>query len=491
MSRAIHNEPSVSAGCGYRASVSNGKVTIYPTVNNSDCSKVKIGLGDATFTFDPKNPPDTIKRVIGSDSKEKHAYQITPVPKRCVKLFRSVETVDESFTDADGKTTEVTMPKLNGFKIDGYTNGEYQATGIKNVASHGGRTLNSQGISLFTGAVPHNILINAVQLFTYHYGYAYLDLEGYVNIVQNGASINTRFNMGKNVSDPDITEFTVKSDNNTFICRNIYNHAVEVYAPYSSGNYFTHRTITNGVIRVASGQMLKQAKVGVIEKAILTDDGKAVAIGENDVVDIMPNGNGGIIEIKLDNGVSKIVRSVGAYSINRDKELLYDGNVIANNIISLGLFSQSHPQGLMLGKAGTETELAKKEALSVFSKAGVQDSWKDAYTSWYDNQSLPNCGWAGSGENSNTTSNSLCFKQSVCMNVGTGVSILVTDTNGEYYKVSGSTLEKQVLQNTDGNGFNAVYTVNQGGKFIAFNSSKKNFSTPETSHDTDDYLFRF
>jgi len=496
--RRAEKKPSVEAGCGYKANVSSGKVTIYPTVNNSNCYIEKIGLGDATFTFDPKNPPDTIKRVITKDSDGEYIPQITPVPTRSVKLFSSVETVDESFTDADGNTTAVTMPKLIDFKIDGYTAGVYQATGIKNTSRHSGRTMGMQGSSRFTGAIPYDISIDAIQLFTYEYGYAYLDTDGYVNVVQKGSSVNTRFNMGSEVADPYVMEFTVKSDNKTFICKNIDNYAVEVYAPFSYGNNFTHKSVIDGVIRVASGQILKQAKTGAIVKSVLTSDGYAVAIGENDVVDIMPDGNGGVTKIRLSD-VSNIVNRVGSYSINTDNNLLYNGNVIASDIIGIGSFAQHKPQGLMLGKAGKETNIVKKSAHNVFSRAGVQESWKNAYDNWYSAQKLPSCGWAGVGETSTTVSSFLlCMKQSNTPNSSVPQSILVIDVNGDYFKVTESTLTKQVLVDTDDKGFNAINTVNQGGKFIAFQRysgsefiKKFHFSTPETSYNQDNYLFRY
>ena len=491
--------PSVDAGCGYKANVSSGKITIYPTVNNSNCSKVKIGLGDATFTFDPKDPPDTIKRVITKDSDGEYTPQITPVPVRSVKLFNSVETVNESFTDADGNTTAVTMPKLNGFNIDGYTNGDYMATGLNNSSSGAGRTTGSKNGGIFTGTIPYNISINAIQLFTYEYGYAYLDTDGYVNVVKNGSSVNTRFNMGKNVSDPDITEFTVKSDNKTFICRNIDNYAVEVYAPFSYVNVFTHKSVTDGVIRVASGRMLKQAKTGAIVKSVLTSDGYAVAIGENDVIDIMPDGNGGVTEIKLSDGVSNIVRKLGDYAINTDNKLLYKGTEIASNILGIGIFSQEKPAGLTLGKAGAETQIIKQAAHDTFSSIGVQDSWHNAYDAWYGGKTLPSCSWAGTGETNTTTkTRPLCFKQATTPNSAVSPSILVIDANGDYFKATGSTLTKQVLVDTDDKGFNAVNNVNQGSKFISFQRytgseliKKFHFSTPETSYNQDNYLFRY
>jgi len=489
--------PSVDAGCGYRANVSNGKVTIYPTINNSGCYEIKIGLGDATFTFDASNPPATIKRIITADSSGKYTPQITTVPVRSIKRFTSVETVNESFTDASGNTTAVTMPRLNGFMIDGYTNGEYEATGLNNVSSGGGKLLGIQGSSNFTGAIPYNIRINAIQLFTYRYGYAYLDTDGYVNLVKNGSNINTRFNMGNEVSDPYVMEFTIKNDDSTFLCRNIDNKVVEVYAPYSNGNFFIHKGITHDVIRVASGQMLKQAKDGVIEKSVLTDGGYAVAIGENDIVDITPDGNGGIIEIKLSDGSNKIIKRVGPYSINSDNKLIYNGNVIASDIFGLGKFTQPKPTGLMLGKSGIETNIVKQSAYNMFYASGVQESWKNAYDSWYDTQTLPSCGWAGIGETNTTTSTTLlCMKQATTPNNTVGPSIYAIDINGDFYRLSGNTLTKQISVAGDANGFNAINTELHQGKAISITSrldgiKKFRFSDAETSYDQDSHFFRY
>jgi hypothetical protein len=486
--------PSVNAGCGYRANVSNGKVTIYPTTNNINC-EMTLGLGDATFTFDPANPPDTLKRVITADSSGRYTPQIINTPIRSVKLFSSVKTIDESFTDAQGNTTSISLLKLNGFNERGYTSGEYEATGIHNINEVGGKLLDSKSISIFAGAIPYNIKIYAIQLFTFNNGYAYIDAEGYVNVIHNGASKATRFNMGNIASDAFVTEFTIKNDNQTFICKNANGVAVEVFAPFSYGNFFSHRSVTKDVIRVAGGKMLIQAKDGVIEKSILIDGGNAVAIGEDDVVDIMPDGNGGIVEIKISDGKSNIIKRVGQYALTLDNKLLHNDIEIATNIFGIGRFSQHKPEGLMLGKAGSQSNIVMNSAINAFVKAGVKDSWKTAYVNWYASQELPSCEWAGVSENTTTTqSYAFCTKQAATSNSAVPTSILVIDVNGDILRVDGSKLIKQITVDKDANGFNVININDNSGKFITFNTDdgfrKFSFAITETNNTVDNYIFR-
>ncbi len=501
MSRASHTTPSVNAGCGYRASVNNGKVTIYPTMNYANCG-ITLGLGNATFTFDAANPPDTIKRVITADSNGKYTPQITPTLERNVKLFDSVQDVDESFTDAQGNTTNIALKKLISYKEDGGEVGNYVATGINNVSVHGGRTANMQGTQYFSGAMPYNLDINAVQLFAIRNGYAFLDNDGYVNVIFKGRSTPVKFNMGSVVTDDFIIEFTVKSDNHTFLCKNSDGFALEVYVPFSYGNYFVRKGITQDVIRVAGGQMLKTDKAGVINKSILTDnknaDGsdKIIPMGENGVVDIMPDGNGGVKEIKLSDGKSDVLKTVGNYSLTTDNKLLYNGNEIASNIFAIGSFSQEEPTPLELGKVGTETNIVKNSALSMFNSAGVQSGWNNAYVNWYSSQALPSCGWAGTGETQTTTTTyGVCITRAAMKNHGMGKSTLVMDVNGDIFRADGSTLIKQITVQKDAVGFNAINVNDNTGKFIIFkpdgNIGKFHFSAAETASVEDNYIFRY
>lgn len=121
---------TADVGCGYRASSSGNSVTIYPTTLSSACRNVTVGLGDATFTFDPMNPPDTIKRIITKDASGSYAPLTESYGPRHTKSFNSIETREETFTDADGVVTNLEYPELIGYKED-YVAGIYAASGIE------------------------------------------------------------------------------------------------------------------------------------------------------------------------------------------------------------------------------------------------------------------------------------------------------------------------------------------------------------------------
>lgn len=132
--------PSVDVGCGYKATVSGNSVTIRPTVLNSECDKITVGLGDATFTFNPKKPPKTITRIITKDASGSYAPPVLSEGTRHTKSFNEVVMKDESFTDADGNVTKLQYPELKGYKED-YVAGNYSASGIFNPEKTLGRVM--------------------------------------------------------------------------------------------------------------------------------------------------------------------------------------------------------------------------------------------------------------------------------------------------------------------------------------------------------------
>jgi len=123
---------STAAGCGYRISVSSGSARIFPTTNQGVCY-LEFGIGDATFKIDPKNPPDSIKRVLTRDAEGSYAPQVELGVPRATRSFSSVEMVEESHTDADGNTETFTLPKLNDLDIK-VAVGTYVATGLTRIS---------------------------------------------------------------------------------------------------------------------------------------------------------------------------------------------------------------------------------------------------------------------------------------------------------------------------------------------------------------------
>ena len=123
--------PSVDAGCGYKASVSAGKITIRATTLNPSCSKITVGLGDAVFSFDPKDPPETIRRLITKDASGTFAPPLSYGEPRHKKAYSEIVDVEESHTDGDGVVTSFTIKKIIGLDKQ-YVDGEYSTLGYKN-----------------------------------------------------------------------------------------------------------------------------------------------------------------------------------------------------------------------------------------------------------------------------------------------------------------------------------------------------------------------
>jgi len=490
-----NKKKSVKAGCGYRANVSSGKVTIYPTRNNKTCS-VTLGLGDATFTFDPNDPPDTIKRIITKDSDGRYTPQILPIPNRSVKIFTSVEDINETFTDADGNTTDVHFKRLNGFRIDNFQSGLYIATGVNNISGSGSKLANHKTTYMFSGSIPYNLEFTAIQLLSIRGGYAYLDSDGYVNVVRDSSGVVARFNMGDNyIKDKIVTEFTVTGDSKTFICRNIDGYAIEVYCPFSYSGYFLHKNIHENVIRVASGRILKQQIDGVVEKSILTDDGYAIAIGENDVIDIVPNGGGGVKEIKPGDGSNKYTKVVFTYRLDVENNLYNNDKKIASNIYGLGVATQESMKSLTLGKDGDVSDAVKLEAINIFKSLKVDNSWIEEYIKWYSEQSLPTCLWAGVHDTNTTTKTTgICTSKPKCVNnYAIGQAIVAIDVDGKVFKLNGDILEEQPVLELDDKAFNAINRVSLNGKIVSFKHSTNKFRLPDVdvAMAQDNHFFKF
>lgn len=121
--------PTTDVGCGYKASVSGSSVTISPTVLNSADCRIEVGLGDATFFINPKDPPKTITRIITKDASGTYAPLAEGAGKRHTKSFDEFVIKDETFTDADGVITPLTYPELIGYQ-KAYVAGEHTASGI-------------------------------------------------------------------------------------------------------------------------------------------------------------------------------------------------------------------------------------------------------------------------------------------------------------------------------------------------------------------------
>jgi len=132
--------PSVDIGCNYKATYSGNSVIIAPKIANAKCN-ITVGLGNATFTFDPLNPPDTIVRIITKDAIGSYAPPSLYDYNRGTKTFSSAVDANETFKDADGNITELNYKKLNDYARKSTLNGMRYAMGTKTVGNNGQKTM--------------------------------------------------------------------------------------------------------------------------------------------------------------------------------------------------------------------------------------------------------------------------------------------------------------------------------------------------------------
>lgn len=106
------------AGGGYIATVRGGKVNIRPTLVNGQ-TLITLGIGNATFTFDPRNPPSVVRSLLTGDSDrtdDNIIYDVGFAQTRSETTFNEVQNHSEQWTDANGRQVTINAPKLVGFQ---------------------------------------------------------------------------------------------------------------------------------------------------------------------------------------------------------------------------------------------------------------------------------------------------------------------------------------------------------------------------------------
>jgi hypothetical protein len=128
----------VNTGCGYIVSKRGNKINVKPTINFTSCNVV-LGFGNAVFTIDPSNAPKALSAIITGDSnKNDISKEISYAFSRRVRSFNSVGTKSFSITDANGVTSNISIPLLNGFAmklgVSNENSGIYGAIGTENAS---------------------------------------------------------------------------------------------------------------------------------------------------------------------------------------------------------------------------------------------------------------------------------------------------------------------------------------------------------------------
>ena len=310
---------------------------------------------------------------------------------------------------------------------------------------------------MFSGSVPINLSFNAMQALSVKgIGIFRISYEMRLVISNRIKKLpSLTLDMGDDVPNKDIAEFTVVPKSYAYfevIIRNSYGIArrVTVFNYLKNPHY---GEILEGVIKVAGGEILyaDKNKYAVV-------NGKYVQIGKNNTLDIIPNGNGGVKRIKVDNNDAKIKSALGNYTLKTNGDLFSSSRKIAEKIISIGVFAVEDISGLLVGKEGTVQNAVKAEAYNEFRKAGVEKSWLSAYDTFIDKQTKPTCEWGGIGEAvAHTTTPSF----STCLNTVPTKTIpyryFATGEDGKTYKIAGNTITEIKTYHPDADGFNALY----------------------------------
>lgn len=124
-------------GCAYNFKKLRGnKVKIYPLLA-SDCGElITVGLGNATFSFDPKRPPDVVKRIITGDAGGMYTTPVEFGSKRHTKTFKGVEKKVKEITTANGDVIEIGYTELKGYEEKGSANPKHVLSGMNNIGFH-------------------------------------------------------------------------------------------------------------------------------------------------------------------------------------------------------------------------------------------------------------------------------------------------------------------------------------------------------------------
>lgn len=346
--------------------------------------------------------------------------------------------------------------------------------------------------SIFTGAIPFKNAMeekDVVQSFSYNGGcLAYLETNGYVTIDYfDGGTVS--FNMGEEVVESKIIEFTVTQNLQKFICKNSEGLAVVWYAPYNTKEPIYLGIVSYRAIKVASGTMLEQ-----YNDTYVVADGKFLPVGHigNDAaIDIVPNGDGNVSHTLAIDFHANRYKEYGDYKLTAENELFYKGALIASNVWDMGLFSQDRFFGLTIGNEQS-LNLLRNVAHSMYSRAGVTNTWHEAYEEIMASYmgEAPSCAWAGQHETNNTTAKTigLCTKTMPSASAGYASRLLFVDDKGDVYKAYYGEVTKQVQLEPNDEMLKTIYVKGLNGRFAIVNKTAGGmnlgrfyFEEPETN----------
>ena len=335
--------PSVDAGCGYKLSRNeDGSVKIYPTENNSTCS-FEFGVGNATFRIDPKNPPESIERLITADSEGSYAPFVSFGLPRVTKSFSGVEMIEESNTDADGNTETFEVPKLVDFSVDAVA-GSYKFSGIRQLKHYyNHRIMWGTPAQKCTFIIPYEEDFIAIQYCTIssdsrgYYSYAYLNVDGEVVVSLYGRNPSVLdMGLGED-SNNFVVEFTiseVSSVNTTLLLKNSDGVVVKVFVNLFATGVVNLGVVGRNIIKVCCGEMLEHDG----SSYVFDSDGGYIPTDAGGSFDIVSD-RGIPLYVNTSSGRENIKMQLGEYKVTIDDELMKGELVIGSGITSIALQS--------------------------------------------------------------------------------------------------------------------------------------------------------
>lgn len=301
----------------------------------------------------------------------------------------------------------------------------------------------------FEGCVPYMYAFNTKQLSEYmEDGYAYIgDGKVITHIVQNGYS--DTFDMGDEPTIKEVVEFTFSDNGKKLLCRNIDGVVVEYALNRLTGTSLGYSGIVaTNAIKIAGGQILKQdgSKYAVA-------NGKLVPIGENNVIDIIPNGNS-ILEIKADVESANIISVSGSYKVTKDNKLINGDIFISNGVKSIKYAEQSFSPGrTWIGDRETNA-LCQISASSILS-GQVFDEWIDAHNNFINSLEFDciDYGWIGWTSRPRYITNGYCLSTTqTASSVRRRVNLAIM-TDGTIKEIQGNSLVDVILTDRGAQGW--------------------------------------
>lgn len=284
----------------------------------------------------------------------------------------------------------------------------------------------------YVGILPENYIVETKQLSPFHDdSFFYIDDNG--KIVCQRAGFARSYDMGSEVTNKEVIEFTFRSYGKSLLLRNSDGIVVE----YIRDDYINYKYAgikAENVIKVAGGQMLKHDGFSYM----ITDTGKYVPADENGVIDIIPNGSGGVRKIYANEDSAGIVEVIDDFVLKQDNKLYKNGDLVASNIVSITKSTQSYIEAAAI--VGDKIQWEYVASVQANTLANFVDaSWISANRQFLQDNAFDcyDFGWIGSSSRPKELTNGCCIggKQLHTKRHGDRVWYFAKTTSGSVHRI--------------------------------------------------------